>query len=500
MPVGKGISLKNSVKYSILGAGALSVLAGSLVWNLTNFKPETVIPAIQPDGQGDDDPIDLTAAARHLGEAVRFRTVSNQDAAQNDLSQWSGLHDWLGNSYPAMHQKLSRQLIDERTLVYQWAGSDSQLEPIILMAHQDVVPITEGSEKDWKYPPFDGVLAENAIWGRGTVDDKGSLIALVEAIELLVGKGFVPKRTIYIVSGHDEEVGGAGARAAARYLEEKGVKALFALDEGSAVIKNAPVIDRSAAFIGIAEKGYATLKVTAEAEGGHSSMPPRETAVVNLARAVTAINGAKFPLKLDGPGGEMIDVLAAEKGGIMKLAVANKWLFNGQIKRQIAATPSGAALLHTTIAPTMLQGSPKENVLPQSATALINYRIAPWDRSADIMEKAKAAVGNIQVSFSWVNPPKEPSKISSTSSDGWKYVAGAARLSAPDAAIAPYLVIAATDGRSMEGVARDVYRFMPVELSLDETAMIHGTNEHMTVDNLERLIKFYMQLIRSSAG
>ncbi|OJW26944.1 MAG: peptidase M20, partial [Sphingopyxis sp. 65-8] len=383
---------------------------------------------------------------------------------------------------------------------YQWQGSDPAAAPIIVMAHQDVVPVTPGTEKDWKYPPFAGTIADNAVWGRGTVDDKGSLVGLFEAIEALAVQGFKPKRSIYLVSGHDEEAGGSGAITAAAQLKAKGVKAIFTIDEGSIVLTDTPVINGPAILIGVGEKGYGTLKVTANAPGGHSSMPPSETGVETLAKAILDITGDPFPMEVRGPGASMIEVLAAKKGGATKMAVANQWLFGPILKRQFDGSPSTAAAFHTTIAPTMLEGSPKENVLPQSANALINYRIAPWNRSSDIMARAKAAVGDAKVDLAWVKPPREPSRISSSTSQGWKWIAAAARADAPEAVLSPMLVVGGTDSRSMEGVSEDVYRFMPMHFTLKESAMIHGTNEHMAVDSFKRMIDFYARLIATSAG
>lgn len=443
---------------------------------------------------------DLAAAIAHLSAAAQIRTISHQDPADNDVAEWDRLHAWLAATYPATHRAMARTILPNRTLIYHWPGSDAALAPIIVMAHQDVVPVTEGTEGDWKYPPFAGTIAEQAVWGRGTVDDKGSLVALFEAIEALAGQGFQPKRGVYLVSGHDEEVGGSGAVAAAAKLKSEGVKAIFTLDEGSVVLTDTPVINSPAIMIGIAEKGYATLKVTAEAPGGHSSMPPAETGVGTLARAITAITEKPFPLSIRGPGAAMLEALAAEKGGTTKMAVANQWLFGPILKRQVAATPSTAAAFHTTIAPTMLEGSPKENVLPQTANALINYRIAPWNRSADIMARAKDAVGDLPVELAWVKPPREPSRVSSTSSQGWKWIAATARADAPGAVLSPILVVGGTDSRSMEPVSEDVYRFMPMHFSLKETAMIHGTNEHMKIDSFKRMIDFYARLIATSAG
>ena len=481
------------------GLAVVAVVAGTVAVRTAGFAPTDI-------ADGTDirltaaPPYDLSAAVANLSAAAQIRTISHQDPADDEVVEWDRLHAWLAATYPDTHRAMTRTILPNRTLIYHWPGSDASLAPIIVMAHQDVVPVTEGTEGDWKYPPFAGTIAEQAVWGRGTVDDKGSLVGLFEALEALAGQGFQPKRGIYLVSGHDEEVGGSGAAAAAAKLKAEGVHALFTLDEGSVVLRDTPIINGPAILIGVAEKGYATLKVTANAPGGHSSMPPAETAVTTLARAVLAITENPFPMEMRGPGAAMVESLATHKGGTTKMAVANQWLFAPLLKRQLGASPSSAAAFHTTIAPTMLEGSPKENVLPQSATALINYRIAPWNRSADVMAAAKAAVGDAPVEFSWVKPPNEPSRVSSTSSQGWKYVVAAARADAPDAVVAPFLVVGATDGRSMAPISEDVYRFMPMHFSLKETAMIHGTNEHMTIDSFKRMIDFYARLIATSAG
>lgn len=441
---------------------------------------------------------DIDAAANRLGAAVRFRTISNQNKADNDVAQWNKLREWLVASYPAVHRQMQRNVIAEGTLIYHWAGSDPTLKPIILMAHQDVVPVTPGTEGDWKYPPFDGVRAENAVWGRGTVDDKGSLVALFEALEGLANSGFRPRRSLYLVSANDEEVSGGGAQAAAAWLAERNVQALFTLDEGSAIIMDAPIINGPAILIGVGEKGYATLQVTANAQGGHSSMPPKETGVVNLAKAVLAINDAAFPIEVKGPAADMLSVLSAKAGGVTKVAVANQWLFAPVLRQQLAATPAGAAAFHTTIAPTMLTGSPKENVLPQTATALINYRIAPWNRSAEVMRRAKEATRGMPITLDWVKPPREPSKVSSTTSPGWRFVAAAAQPHAPGAPLSPYLVVGGTDSRFMQDISDDVYRFMPMQFTIASATMIHGTNEHMSLPNLKRMIDFYATLVATA--
>ncbi len=483
-----------------LGSGVgLAIVAAVITIRTVTFAPP-VLATEKPQAVVKLPEYVLDSAAAHLGAAVRLQTVSHQNPQENDIKQWEALHNWMQATYPAAHRSMSREIVADRSLIYTWKGSDSSLKPIILMAHQDVVPVTSGTEKDWKHEPFGGEVAENAIWGRGSVDDKGMLIGLMEAVDALARSGFSPKRTIYIVSGHDEEAGGTGAQAIAALFAQRGVKALFTVDEGSAVVLDEPVTQGPAALVGIAEKGYGTIKVTANAEGGHSSMPPKETGVINLAKALVAINDHPFPLEVKGPGAAMLATLTASKGGATKVAMANLWAFESLITSRAGAKPSGAAMFHTTIAPTMLEGSPKENVLPQSASGLINYRIAPWNSSADVMARAKSAVGTLPVTLSWVKPPREPSKVSSTTSEGWHYLVGAAKPEIGNMIVAPYLVVAGTDSRSFQDVSDDVYRFMPMQVKLVDTKMIHGTNEHMTLANLKRTIDYFARLMIVSAG
>jgi carboxypeptidase PM20D1 len=444
--------------------------------------------------------VDTSLAAQHLSQAIQIQTVTHQDPAEDQPAEWARLHAFLQTAYPAAHAAMTREVVGKASLVYTWAGSDPSLAPVILMAHQDVVPVTPGTEGDWKHPPFAGEIAEGAVWGRGAIDDKGSLITLFEGLDALAKQGFKPRRTVIVVSGEDEEVRGQGARAAAALLKSRNIKAQFVVDEGLAVISDNPVTGGRLALIGTAEKGYATMAVTAKAPGGHSSAPPADGGgVVTLSRAVTAISDHGFPMAFRGPGADMLQALAPAAPFAIRMAVANAWLFKPLLVNQIGATSPGAALLHTTIAPTMLKGSPKENVLPQDATAWINYRIAPGDTSAGVMARAKEAVGGLPVTLAWTKTPEEPSPVSSTRSEGWKVLAAVAG-KVTGAPVAPSLVTAGTDSRYLQGVASDVYRFQPMEFSLKDTGMIHGTNEHMTLKNLETAIQFYARLIATAAG
>ena len=485
-------------RIGLVGLAAVVLLVAVVIYRTETYEPPAAVD-LSAVKLAPASPVDVQKAAARLGEAVRFRTISNQNPADNDWTQWDQLHAWLQVTYPAAHAAMTREVVAGHGLVYTWTGSDAALAPIVLMAHQDVVPVTPGTEGDWTHPPFDGVVANGAVWGRGSIDDKGSLVTLFEATEALAASGFKPRRTVIIVSGHDEERGGTGAKEAAALVKARHGQAEWALDEGLAVIDNFPMVGAPVALVGVGEKGYATLQITAPAVGGHSSAPPKETGVETLAKAVLAITGKPYPMRFEGPGAQTVKAIAPKAGYLARMAAANSWLFGPLLVQQIGATPAGASTLHTTIAPTMLKGSPKENVLPQDATAWINYRIMPGQTRNSVMADAKRAVGDLKVELAWGAEGGNPSPVSSTTSDGWKTIAA---LASDDGrlTVAPGLVTAATDSRYMVGVAKDVYRFQPLVASIDDFAMIHGTDEHISVANLERMVRFYQRLIQTAAS
>ena len=488
-------------RLSAIGAMALvavAIAAVVIIVRTAAFEP----PATQDFASlrlAEPAAVDVRRAARHLAEAVRFRTVSHQDSASNDWTEWDRFDAWLATTYPAAHRVMQREIFAGHTLLYTWPGADTSLAPIVLMAHHDVVPVTPGTERGWKHPPFAGVVADEAVWGRGSVDDKGSLVAIFEAAEALAASEFRPRRTVIVLSGHDEEAGGTGARAVAASWRSRSLAPLFALDEGLAVVTDLPLAGRPVALIGIAEKGYATLRITAPATGGHSSAPPPESGVEVLAKAVLAVASHPFPMRFTGPAADMIRALAPDAGLGARVAVANTWISEPLLIAKIAATPAGAALLHTTIAPTMLRGSPKENVLPQDATAWINYRIAPQDSAEKVMARAENATRRLAVRLAWDGPAYDPSPVSSTDSDAYRVI-GALASDGGRMPVAPGLVTVTTDSRHLAGIARDVYRFQPIVASLGDFEMVHGTNERLTLDNLRRMTDFYSRLIATAAS
>jgi len=477
--------------------GLVLLLAAVIAVRAATWKPQAA--AVEPVPLARPVAVDADAAARRLGEAIHFQTISNEDPALNRWDQWDGLHAWLRASYPRVHAAMTLRTVAARTLIYAWPGSDPAAAPIVLMAHQDVVPVSPGTERAWARAPFSGEVANGFVYGRGALDDKGSLVAIMEGMETLVAAGFRPRRTVYLVFGHDEEVSGSGAQAAAAWFRGNRIRPEFALDEGGVALTENPITGRPFAFIGVAEKGYLDLKITAEAPGGHSSAPPERTAAHVLAKAVDRIAADPYPLRFDGPGADTVRALAAEGGGLTRALVANDWLFGPLIARRMGADPVSAAMLRTTTAPTMLEGSPKANVLPQRATAVINHRLHPRDRSADVLARARRAVHDLPVKVEAVPGGAEASAVSSTDSAAWRLLSTLAREST-GAPVAPYMVGGATDGRHFVGVARDVYRFYPAVVTPRELESFHGTNERLSVENLGRMATFYARLVATAAG
>ncbi len=368
--------------------------------------------------------IDGTLAARHLAEAVRFRTVSHQDAQDNDWAEWDRLHAWLAATYPAAHAAMTREVVAGHTLVYTWRGMDPSLPPIVLMAHHDVVPVTPGTEQDWTHPPFDGVIADGAVWGRGSVDDKGSLVGLFEGIESLVGTGFVPRRTVYVVSGHDEEAGGEGR-------PRSGATAEFPWRARRVRARRRPGrhfrLPAARPARGTDRRRRERLRHVA----GHRAGQGRTF--------VGAATGDRCRSARQGRAGDHRQAISARiqgarrrhgartRTGRIRCSSGSPWRTSGcsascwsdrSHRRRL-----GAATLHTTIAPTMLRGSPKENVLPQDATAWINYRIAPGTTADDVMRRATDATQGLGVQLAWEGPAYDPSPVSSSTSQAYRVMA-----------------------------------------------------------------------------
>lgn len=489
------------VRLILAGVAAILLAAAGFVGYRTySFTaPPPPAPVDIPDAGAYE--IDVEAAAARLGEAIRFRTVSRTEAT-DDRSPFLRFHEWMVERYPAFHATARREFIGELSLLYTWEGADPGQPPILLLAHQDVVPVPDDTRESWQVDPFGGEIKDGAVWGRGAIDDKGSLVALLEAVEHLARAGRRPTRTIMLAFGHDEEIGGdEGAQAIAAELAARGVRAWFVLDEGLAALDRHPLTGAPASMIGIAERGSGTLRVHAVGQPGHSSMPPPETAVSLVAEAVDRIHAMPIERALEGgPALGMMRALAPELTLTTRMAVANEWLFAPLLRDRLAGNPPAQALLGTTIAPTVITGGVRENVLPAEATALVNIRIHPRDDAADLLRRARQAVADMEgVSVEWAGEPRDASPISSATSSSYALIAALAQAALPDAPVAPGLVLAGTDSRHYAGVAENVYRFQPLLFTPEDLERPHGLNERLSVENLDRMIRFYIALIDAGA-
>jgi carboxypeptidase PM20D1 len=481
----------------LLGAVvAAALLVAALVLSALRLPSRQIaVPPAPPRA------VDADAVAQHLAGAVRFPTVAySDDPAQVPNDAFEGLHAWLAATYPRMHGALVRERVGAQSLLYTWRGSDPALAPVLLLAHQDVVP-AENLDR-WTRPPFAGRVEDGFVWGRGAIDDKGPLVAICEAVEQLVAEGYVPKRTVMLAFGHDEEVGGEhGAGEIAKLLASRGVRAELALDEGSALVHHMlPGLDRNAALIGVAEKGFATIELVALGAGGHSSTPPRETAAGVLARAITRLESHPLPGGIGGVARSFFETLAPELPLYARVPLANLGLFGTPMDWALSRQPAINALLRTTTAVTMLSGSPKDNVLAVQAIATVNFRLLPGDSGEQVRREVEAIVDDPRVTVKFKETPRESSPVSPIDGPAFALLQRTLGEVFPDAIVAPFLTVGGTDCRHYEAVTDGLYRFIPFAFGPDDLKLPHGIDERVPVASLPDAVRFYARFVTNASA
>ncbi len=446
--------------------------------------------------------VDSRVVAQHLGAAVRFKTISyggDVKEADKDASL-EAFRGWMAKTYPTFHKVAKREIMGE-SLLFTWPGKNPSLKPILLMAHMDVVPVVPGTERSWSHAPFSGDVAGGYVWGRGSIDDKGSLIMILEAAERLAKSGFTPERTIMFAFGQDEEVGGAqgnGAMAAA--LAKRGVHFFLVLDEGGAIVDEPfPGVQRPVAFVAVAEKGYLSIELIAHGEGGHSSRPTHDMAIVRLAGAIQKVVNHPFASGLDQIEEEKLAVLAPMVPFPQRLLLANLWLTSPIVDRLFELSPEGAARLHTTIAPTMIMGGIKDNVLPPEARATINFRLHPRDTIAGVIEHVRKAIDDPKVDVVALNETQdEASKVADMDGDAYKFLVAQIQKSFGGIPVAPDITTGATDSRHYLAISDAVFRLDPFHFGPDDLGRVHGTNERLAISDLSPAVGFYMRLMEGA--
>jgi carboxypeptidase PM20D1 len=481
----------------LLVIAAMVILAGVLTFNVVTHRSRQIEVSAVPRA-----PVDQQGAATRLSEAIRFRTISNFLNPEQDAEALRGLQAHIAKSFPAFHAAAKREVVAGYSLLYTWEGSDAKAPPIALLAHQDVVPIAPGTEKDWQQPPFDGVIADGFIWGRGSWDDKGNLYSMLEAAEAMARDGFHPRRTVYFAFGHDEEVAGVrGAKAIAATLASRGVRLDFVLDEGLLIAEGLiKGLGKPAALIGVAEKGYATLVLTAHATPGHSSMPPRDTAIGMMSAALARLEDHRLPMQVRGTVSEMFDTLAPEMSGFNRVALSNLWLFKPLLLREFEKSGASEATFRTTTALTIFNAGDKDNVLPGNAEATVNFRLIPGDTQASATDHVRSTVNNDRISIEPFPGNTDPPPVTGTASPSYRSLNRIIREIFPDTVVAPGLMVAATDSRHYAGIADNIFRFSPVRANSEDLKRFHGTNERLSIEGYADMIRFYRRLIENAAG
>ncbi|CAH0350740.1 M20 family peptidase [Aquabacterium sp. CECT 9606] len=475
-----------------LVAGLLLGLAVILAWQTWRF-PSRQIQVEPRSGVA----VDAAAAAGRLSAAVQLRTVWS--ATDANAASFEALRQLIQTSYPNAHATLTRQVIGQHALLYTWPGTDPQAKPIALLAHQDVVSVAPGTDKDWQVPPFSGTIQDGFVWGRGAWDDKSSVMAILEAVESLVKAGFKPRQTIYLLFNADEEVGGdEGAAQVAKLWRQQGIKLDFLLDEGLVITHGlVPGVKAPVALVGLSQKGYLTLKLTAKGQPGHSSQPPKRHAIGVLAEALQRLEAHPLPGRLEGLPREMMESVAAEASGPMRVVLSNLWLTRPLVERELAKTPAADAMLRTTAVPTILNAGELENVVPGLASATINYRLLPGNTSQDVIQHVQQVVEGLNVSVERQPKGAEAAPVSSTDSKAYRALARSLRELQPGTVVAPGLLIGGTDSIHFADLAETILRFRPIHATAQDLPRLHGTNERIGVAQYAEMIQFYERLLRN---
>lgn len=468
--------------------GILGFLLAVILIRTACFNPKGEVPLT-------DEKIDFNRdkAVEALQKLVRFKTISYFDSSLEDNSAFSGLIDCLPSLYPNVFKTCSSIPLPDRALLFLWKGKAHDA-PSVMMAHYDVVPV---DEENWEKPPFEGIIENGVLWGRGTLDTKVTFNGVLSAADYLIGEGFVPEQDVYFAFSGGEEVSGPGAVNIVEWFEKQGIKPALVVDEGGAVVQDVfPGVKEPCGLIGIAEKGMINLSFSVSSGGGHASAPKPHTPIGILSRACCAVENNPFPMHISKPAEEMFDTLGRHSTFLFKMIFANMWLFSGVL--DLLGKKSGGeinALVRTTVAFTQASGSKAPNVIPPTASMTANLRLSPADSVAGATERIRSVIADSNITLT-VEGGMEPSPISETNCPAWNKVASAVANTWPGCIVSPYLMVQCSDSRHYRDLSNHVYRFSAMDLTSAERSTIHGNNERIRLESIHRAVEFYIRLMK----
>jgi len=467
--------------------GIVAVFLAVILIRAAAFRPKPQ-PAIN------DEPVsfDKDAAVSSLAELVKCKTISYNDSTLEDNAEFDKLISLLPSLYPRVFDICSVRQLPDRALLFRWPGK-KDAEPTVLMAHYDVVPV---DEEKWDKPPFAAVLEDGVLWGRGTLDTKVTMNAILSAANHLIAKGYKPRNDIYFAFSGGEEINGKGAVNIVNYFAQRHIQPALVVDEGGAVVENVfPGVKEPCGLIGIAEKGMLNAQYLTRSAGGHASAPPVKTPIGTLAKACRKVLKHPFPMHITKPAAGMFDTLGRRSTFLYKIIFANLWCF-APVLDLICRLSGGElnALVRTTVAFTQMEGSSARNVIPPEAKMVSNMRLNPQDTVASALHYLCRTVNDPSVEITALEG-FEPSPISETNCPAWDKVAAAVAETWCGCVVAPYLMVQCSDSRHYRDLSNHVYRFSAMDLTAEERRTIHGNNERIRLETIHRAVEFYIRLI-----
>ena len=449
----------------------------------------------------EDADIDVDKVAEHLSKAIQCKTISRSNPDEIDWSEFEKFHAFLDEAYPLIKQNTVKENVSKASLIYRWKGKNPDLEPMALLSHQDVVPVAEGTEDDWTHDAFSGYNDGEIIWGRGALDMKNHLICVMEAVESLMEEGFQPERDVYLCFGHNEEIvcsKESGADEIVKVLRSRGIHLDSVLDEGSALLRLdvKGLIHTYIAAVGVAEKGYADMKLTVHDKGGHTSAAPKHSGMAKLANTIKDVEGHQFKSHMLPFLTELFDTVGRKATYLGRVVMCNVWLLKPIIKLVLKAIPESASMVRTIQSISMCEGSPEPNVLPQRPSITVNFRPLPGDTVDDVEKHIRKAVRYKDLEVERLYS-KEATKFSPTDSRAFNAIRKVEEgLHPNDVAVAPYLVMGGTDSYRYGEICDNILRYAPFNVSVELFLTTHATNERCPISALKESVVFFREYIK----